>query len=672
MTWMERILLVVLIAVPWGEGGADPSVLALIHTLVFAAAATLLWKSAKEGTIETLIPWPLLAWALFVIVGLAGMMRSEYLYGSLDTWWDQAIALILALALSCASPSRRFTRLAPMVVALSAAAQAVPAIVTRFTSGGAVSISFLNPNHLGAYLNIALFVALERGGWLGGAAPDRPEAGAPARATGAIGDGREWNGARLAWTAAAILCVAGVVAIASRGALLALAVTVLFLFAGGAARRPQGLRGARWLRAAPLVALVGGIGLLSIQMRFSAAEDPYRYDRPRIWMAALRSWADAPLLGLGPGMYEHRSARHNFPQEKAAFRYAKVPGSAHSQPIQTLSEEGIAGLGALAIVVAATGVALHLARGRPGAAGSAARALEPALVAAGTHSLFEMVFQPPAIPLTLLILSWPALRPGGTAQAAASFLLRWPARGPESRERRSMALSLAIGGVVLFIVAVAAPYGSYVASEYAASGSLPPVRIDLAFRAAESMNPTQPYIGYRRARSALARSRNLSPPLLANAMDSLEKTIRLEPGDPSAYALLGGLYARAATELPGAGPGALLAAERRLGQAIERAPFDVALLVERGGLRLSSGRKDLALEDAEAALLVEPNALAAHLLRIEACLASGRTDRARAALTEMSEAESRLGDHRPLNGYEAALMRVDARRLEEARRKIGG
>ena len=49
----------------------------------------------------------------------------------------------------------------------------------------------------------------------------------------------------------------------------------------------------------------------------------------------------------------------------------------------------------------------------------------------------------------------------------------------------------------------------------------------------------------------------ISSPLLANAMESLERTVRLAPGDPSAYALLASLYRRAAADLSGAGPGAL-------------------------------------------------------------------------------------------------------------------
>jgi O-antigen ligase len=656
----EAILLALLVILPWGEGGAAPTSLAVVQTIIFVAVAALLRRTLKSGSIEVRLSWPLLAYLAFLAVGGVGLLRSEYLYGSFETYWDQIAALLLALALAGTAPTERFARTAAAAICGLGAAQALPAIVSRCTVGAALSPSFVNPNHLAAYLNVAAFVALERGGWL------------PAR-EGQEGTREAAPGPRpgpvsrlLLWRAGALLCAAGVLAVGSRGALLALTITLLVLIA-----RAGSARARAWMRAVPVVIVLAALAVLSVQSRFASNVDPYRYDRPRLWTAALSAWREAPLLGLGPGMYEHRAARHNFPQDLAVFRYSKEPHSAHSQPLQTLAEEGVAGLLTLLVFAGAIVVALAGARKVGGEAAASARALLPACAALAIHALFETPFEAPAIPITLLLLAWPALRPASFGASAAAFVLRWPDRETAARERWATVTSAAVCGVVLFSIGVAAPYLSYLAVRYAEGEGRAPVRIDLAFRTAEALNPHQPFLGFRRARAALARSRRVSPTLLANAMDSLETTIRLEPGDPSAYALLGGLYARAAADLPGAGAGAIAEAERRYTEALAVAPLDARLHVERGSLRLSAGEAAGALADALAALQLEPRALAAHQLEVEALLASGREKEAAAGLGDMEKVLADLSGYQPLNGYEEALLRVDGRGLLEMRRRLG-
>ncbi len=647
---LERSLLILLLALPWSEGGATPTALVALHTFICLAALVVVLRSRRSGTLELRLSRPLVAYLPFLAVGLLSFLGAEYTYGSFETFWDQCVWVLLALILATALPSDRFWKAASAVVAVAGVAQAVPAIVTRLAYGASLSPSFLNANHLAAYLNVASFIALERGGWL------HPYGLAARR--GARG--------RLAWGAVAAIGVAGTLSIASRGALLGLGLTLLI-----AARGARATRSDLWRRMLPALALLALVALLSVQLRFLSTTDPYRHDRPRLWMAAVAAWAENPVLGLGPGMYEYRAARHNFPQEEAVFRFSKQPRSAHSQPIQVLAEEGIAGLLALALFVLAAGLALGRIARSPGERGSAARACLLGGAAVAIHSLVETPFEAPAIPVTLLVLGWWAIQPRTPQESARGLVFRWPSVWADRAQRRLATLSSLVLIAVIWALAVAAPYLAHLAARYAEGPGRSPVRIDAAVRLSTGLNPWQPFLEYRRARAALRRVPRISPPLLANASESLERVLRLEPGDPSAHAFLGQLYARAAADLPGAGPGALDAAERRFSAAIARAPTDARLRIARGALRISRGDRRGALEDSAAAVQLEPNALSARQLRLEALLRSGRSREAIEALRVLEAVRIRLRRYAPLNEYEASLLRVDSGELERARARLG-
>jgi len=653
MSLVEILALAILAIVPWGEGGATPAALAVAHTLVFLAAGAALVASRRRGGVDARLPWPLLAYLPFLVLGAISTLGAEYLFGAFETYWDQIVPFLLALALAISPGSRRGGLFAGAVVAGCGVVQAAPAIVTRIAAGVAVSPSFLNPNHLAAYLNVAALVALTRSG-----AGRSGQAGAAEEIAGAKPARARW-----VWIVAAAICASGTLATGSRGALLALVVTLTI-----AAARAGG-----WLtlrRSLPVIGVLSLLALLSVTARFSSTFDPYRYDRPRIWSSAAASWAEAPVLGLGPGMYAHRSSRHNFPQEKATFRYSKEPHSTHSQPLQVLAEEGVAGLAALLLFAVVSLAALSGESRGAGERGVAARSALLSVVVVLLQSLVETPFGPPAIPLTLLILAWSALAPAAASEAAASFFLRWPGGSGGRRERLDRAAvttSVVVIGVVVWSVAVAAPFLSDAAARWAGGPGRAPARVDAGMRLAEDLNPWQPFLGYERARSAMARAERLSPSLLANAFDSLQKTQSLEPGDPSAFALMGRLYARALLDYPGAGPGAADAADRRYTEALERAPFDARLFVERGGFRLARGNGPAALSDSREAIRLEPRALAARQLEVEALLSCGRSSEASGALRRLDEEIVRLRGYEPLNGYESFLMRLDPRDLEKAR-----
>lgn len=646
MSLLEILMVLLLLGLPWGEGGAAPLPLFLVHSAVFAAAALAILRSRGRGALELRLTSAHLAYGCFLLVGFLSFLRATYVYGSFETLWDQAVWLLLALALAAVRPSESFARAAAGAVAAAGAAQALVVVSSRLLAGGALSPSFVNLNHTAAYLNVAAILALGRGGWL-------PGGGQPATRPG---------GEAAAWRAAGILCVAGCLASGSRGGMLSLGAVLAAGLWWGRGRRSRNLR-----LAVPLALAFAAIAGLSIYARFSAVEDPYRYMRPRLWGAAIETWTDAPALGIGPGMYEHRALRHNFPIETAAFRYSKQPSSAHSAPIQVLAEEGVAGLLALVLFAGAAAACLRAAARRGGGPSARARAVLMAAAVAGVHAFVEMPFEAPAIPITLLLLAWPVLDPPRVSDAFAFTRLSWPRPGNPRVESVAAAMTPAAALVLAYAFAVAAPYLSFAAAAYAETPGRAPVRIETAARLSEHLNPYQPFLGFRRARAALLRVSRLSPPLLANASESLTRATWLEPGDPGAYLLLGRLYARSFREMPGAGPGALDRAEREYTAAIDAAPLDARLFIERAAFRLSRGDVRGSLRDGSAALDLEPNAIPALQVRLEALLTAGRTEPARRALAALEAGLERLGDHSPLNAYEESLARVDAAGLARAR-----
>jgi hypothetical protein len=82
------------------------------------------------------------------------------------------------------------------------------------------------------------------------------------------------------------------------------------------------------------------------------------------------------------------------------------------------------------------------------------------------------------------------------------------------------------------------------------------------------------------------------------------------------------------------------------------------------------GAAEEALADGREALRLEPNALAARQLELEALIAWGDTRGAARALEVLDRETARLRGYDPLNGYESFLMRVNGRDLEKARGMI--
>ena len=203
-------------------------------------------------------------------------------------------------------------------------------------------------------------------------------------------DGR--MGAAVLAALAVVVALVGVVATASRGALLALVAGAIALPTFAAV----GVWNWRRVAAAVAIAAIAALWLLpaGVASRFSGVGAEWHGEgaRPAIWRGALGLWQTAPWFGTGLGTFGDLSP---------ATQVAAVPGRiehAHCDPLEFLVETGLVGAAVLVAAVAAFFVRhgqrcrgiRDRERARLGAGALAA------LVAFGVHALVEFPLQIPA------------------------------------------------------------------------------------------------------------------------------------------------------------------------------------------------------------------------------------------------------------------------------------
>lgn len=314
--------------------------------------------------------------------------------------WDRAAQLsaigIFAgiLALIIAHPGgRRWMALAVFAAGLSCALWLV---AERLAVGGRPGGPFGNPNLAATVVVLAMTHALQLRGFRG------------------------W-----AWLP---LLLAGVLAAGSRAAMLA--VMVLFAFW-------LGLRWRRKFRV--LLALGAALAALAFFLRMAFDPDPLRFERVRIWKAALKTAWDFAPWGTGPGGFGDAVLPRNFPREGEFARFHRIPDLAESDLLQLSASLGVPGL------VLAGGLAWSTLRAW---AGRGRLALSPALALAVTGLFHSQLLWPvlaffavsagrfsgqwrlKIAPTQALLLLWPLLMWGALA-------LPWPhgGLGPSTQER---------------------------------------------------------------------------------------------------------------------------------------------------------------------------------------------------------------------------------------------
>jgi hypothetical protein len=450
--------------------------------------------------------------------------------------------------------------------------------------------------------------------------------------------------------------LAALLRLGSRGALVSL------LAAGAlwALRTPPRGRAARAALAAAGLVLVA-LSIVAVSSRFRRIEDPYRFDRVRIWEAGLSAAADHPLTGMGPGMFSRRSAPYNFAQDEAMFRYAKTPGSTHSVWLQALVETGVPGLAAALLFALLLARAAWRAAPRDGDPVQGAVALiVPACLVQG---VVDTPFDAPAITLTLVALVWPLVLPRSAGEAAWGARWSWDPRGARPRALLAGALVALLG---VHAAAVGLPYAANRIYRSAMQQADPLPGVTRALR----LEPWNPLYPATRAELIARRRTPLDPAALAEAHIDLRAAHRLDPRDPDHLVALGRLHARACFDLV-CDAAAAARAETFYRDAIAMGRRDPRPHAELATFLLSVGRPVDAAVLLEQAVRLEPRFVGGWLFLARARLGAGDHAGATEALGRMARARAELSGYAPRNGYERDLMRLDAARVSEMERRLG-
>jgi len=600
---------------PWFEGGASPSGLFVCHTLVFLLLA-LSWSGSRLERLPGLgAGWEAPMAAALLAICVVSFLRVDYFYGSFLALWNVLMAMLLAVAvwLAGARPARMVTA----IVSLTSAAQAIALFLLPAGQNVTPSASFANANQLAAYLNVGTCFAMAGlvASWRAGRAG---RAGSKARAGG--------------WAAIVMVNGAALARIGSRGALAGLIAAAAFgiLLSVPADRRK--LRFALWSGLAAVMILAA----LAVAWRFQRIEDPYQFDRVRIWKAGLDATREHPALGMGPGMFERRAYRYNFPLEREMFRYSKLPGSTHSTWLQASTQIGVVGLAAAlmlsAILLARLRQTRKLATG-PGLA----------LIACLVHGFVDTPFEVPAVAFALIAALVPALMPEGPMRAPLYVAFRWRRDGPA----RALVAAAAAATVTAWLGAVFFPFVAWSASE----------RGD--FETAIRRDRFNPLYHAERAETAWRAGRPVSlltPPTLALVDMDLRGAHGLDPGNPEHLLGLGQLHAHACFEI-GADPAVRARAEEYYREALALGLKDPRPRLELAAFMLAQSRTAEGIDQIRAALAIEPRYVAARQALVRALRQAGQAGPAADEETRLEETRRELAGYRPKNGYEEDLMR---------------
>jgi tetratricopeptide (TPR) repeat protein len=244
-------------------------------------------------------------------------------------------------------------------------------------------------------------------------------------AVGHLGLGSRW--ARLVAVLLGLLAVVVIVVSGTRGAWLAVAAT-LVAGLGLALARDEGRRAAslamRSTASRVIVLAVVAVGAALVAVGGPLIADRFvtsgEGGRTAYWAASVRMFADAPLTGVGPGMWAPQRIVHTEVPELDFY----IP-HAHNLYVQVAADLGVVGiLAGLVIVVVVGRLVLNALRGPDVERRWWAAVAILATVYLGTHQLFDLYVNMPAA-LFAFVLPFAWL--DATVQEGATRLTRVPA-----------------------------------------------------------------------------------------------------------------------------------------------------------------------------------------------------------------------------------------------------
>jgi len=624
MTAQARAFVVVAVVAvaTFGDGGASASSLLVSHLLLagaFAVFAVFFPDSAYAPS-----RGPTWAWLCFAALAAAGAFAAPYAYAA----WLVLIELLAfgTLFWLAGGVPPALARILPPAIAVFASAHGLAAVVQKFSGSPRPASTFLNPNHLAAWLvAAALFLA------------------------GTMLAGERTVRVRSSYAAAVALALSGVFVTGSRGAALGLlAGAVAFVAVTWSELSARARRG--MLAASALIVLGAGAG---VAVRFRSDDDPYRFHRTKIWAASLRAVTSSPLLGSGPGQFAAAAPNLNFPLDDAPLRFERSFRTPHSDVLRAVCEFGFPA--ALAAFAAAALAARELFRRREELT-AVERGAVAALVGLAAQACVDDLSTRPAITMI--------------GAALAGLLLARPREGPARIGTRVAAAAAALLVVSALGVGEVAGFLAWNAARDLPRGRLDDGQLD-RLRRSLAWNPMQPGSWQRLSEHFIGDGRTWRLPDYAAAREAGEHAMRLQPADA--------FYVRAAARVEATACLSVLPfqvtrerAAKLYDEAGQLARTDATIPLEAAKFLLQAGDPAGARRAALRALEVEPRAATPRLWLAQAILREdgpAGADKARAVLDEALLLAPRAGEV-PSSSYDAALRGVDPAVVEALRRDL--
>jgi len=608
-------LLVLLL--PFGEGTATPGALFLIHTLVLLGILlfTLLPDPHPR---PRLLPQELSAAVpVFLAATLLAAWGSPYPYASFLRCWDLVMALALFILVRRIGWGEAGRRILGDCVLASASLQALVVLGGSVSVGTALSVArwgLLNSNHEAAYLGLGVLLA----------------------APGLLRDPGKGKWLRCA---AVVACLAAFTLLASRGALLGLVAGCLLL----ASMEWKDLSSRSRRAAALLLTVVVVASLATLLHRFTTAGDPFPYERSRIWGADLRCFSGDPLLGVGPGIFQHVSERFNFPLE-GPVRYGRRFQAPHSDYLGLLVETGIVGFAAGVFLLARI---LVLLRRQARHSRRLSLPLLPAFAALAVQGLVEDLTRRPALLLTAAIL-------------VASVSMRPEEANCPEKPAPSLLRRAFFGAAPLALAWMACVLNPYVAfrNDRAMKQAATLGEMQTRFAAALHANPYQAGTWGFPASAFLAADPpvDLTLDLYARFRRELDQGIRMDSTSADLFILRARLETRAFRFLFHDAATVHRALESYR-EGVRRVPHDPRPRVELANFLRELGRLPEAQSHLRRALEEEPGFLGARLFLASLLLEGGDREGAQKEWLEVLSVRRKLLTYRPESAYAADISR---------------
>jgi len=604
----------------WGEGGASaPSLLAahLVLAVAFAVFAVSFPDASHAPSLR-----PSAAWLSFAVLAAAGAVVAPYAYAA----WLVLVEILAfgTLTWLASGDPAALARVLPWAVALLASGHGIVAVIQKTAGGPRPASTFLNPNHLAAWL-----------------------AGAALLLAGAISAQGTSLRVRSVQGTAVALALAGIFVTGSRGAVLGLAVGAAALVA----LRLRGLsaRARRGMLAASVLIVIGVSA--GVAVRFRGADDPYQFHRTKIWSASFVAAKRSPLWGVGPGQFAAAAPNLNFALDDAPLRFERAFRTPHSDVLRAVCEFGFPA--AFAALCALALGAWELFRRRAALSGVECGAL------AGLCSFFAQacvddLTTRPAITmlgasfagLLLARRRFGAVRPATRVAACAAAVL--------------VVFALGFGEVAGFV--------AWNAVRALPRGRLDERQLDRLHRSLD-WNPLQPDAWLRLAEHSVGDGRSWRVADYAAAREAVEHARRLQPVDAT--------YARAAARIEASACLSIFPfqatrerAAHLYDEASKLARTDATIPLEAAKFLLQAGDAGGARRAASQALEVEPRAATPRLWLAQAVLreeGAGGVAEARRLLEEALPLGLAPADV-PKSSYDAALRAVDPSLVEAIRK----